>query len=373
MTLWANFDALGRGDGVRLRYHLEDEIKGLEILLADDSLQAKGVWQQGADLRVLVERAQTPEEVEQEGKLYEENAGGEADDEGDEGVAEAANAEWQRRLRALVRARVSWRAFAGGKLGATVARPETHSAFDPEAFDISDDDMPSQYNDHVAQSVVGDSVVLAGYAGEGLWQKAAGRKAVRVSNEGSYANPLVAGGRWVVAAKTDTHWGDPNYVVRLDLRTGRELRVELPPAEDFAPVAFVASHGKVLLRRARDEHNNGGKEAGPETPEFYLLDAATGRAQIVTGVFTPLEQEGRRLLQPAFGPSEFWVAVPDRARGKTQVGRYNTKDFTFQTLLDVPHMLFDSAAMWVDESAAKVYVVYEGQLLRLPLPSAGQK
>jgi hypothetical protein len=39
-------------------------------------------------------------------------------------------------------------------------------------------------------------------------------------------------------------------------------------------------------------------------------------------------------------------------------------------LLNVPHMLFDSAAMWVDESAAKLYVVYEGQLLLLPLPNA---
>ncbi|MBC7932286.1 MAG: hypothetical protein H7Z38_17155, partial [Rubrivivax sp.] len=369
-ALSENFDALGRGEGVRIRYHLEDEIKGLEILLADDALQAKGVWQQGADLRVLIERAQTPEEVVQEQKLYEEVVDGASDDEQDEGAAEAEHAEWQRRLDALARARVSWRAFAGGKLGATAARPETHSAFDPEAFEINDNDMPSQFNEHVTQAITGDSVVLAGYTGDGLWQKSAGRKAVRVSSEGSYANPVVAGARWVVAAKTDTHWGDANYVVRLDLRTGRELRVELPAAEDFAPIAFVASHGKVLLRRAREQYGGGGKQVGPETPEFYLLDAATGRAQIVTGVFTPLQGDCGRLLQPAAGgASEFWAAVPDRAKGQTQVGRYNTKDFTFQTLLTVPHMLFDSAAMWADEPAAKLYVVYESQLLRLPLPN----
>jgi hypothetical protein len=373
MNLWDNFDTLGRGDGVRIRYHLEDEIKGLEILLADDSLEAKAVWQKGADLRVLVERAQTPEEVEHEQKLTEEASRAGSDDEEEEQVAEAANAELQRRLDALARARVSWRAFAGGKPGATVARPEVYSTFDYGAFEINDEDMPYQINDHMAQAIAGDSLVLAGYTGDGLWQKAAGRKAVRVSAEGNYANPVVAGGGWVVAAKTDTHWGDPNYVVRLDLRTGRELRVELPPAEDFAPIAFVASHGKVLLRRARDEYNGGGKQAGPETPEFYLLDAATGRAQIITGVFTPLQQEGRRSLQPASAPSEFWAAVPDRTKEQTEVGRYNTKDFSFKVLLNVPHMSFDSAAMWVDEAAAKLYIVYEGQLLRLPLPNAGQK
>jgi hypothetical protein len=369
-TLRESFAALGRGEGARIRYHLEDEIKGLELLLADDSLQAKGVWQKGADLRVLIERAQTPEEAEQERKLYEELSRGGSDDEQEEQVAEAANAELQRHLDALARARIFWRAFADGKLGANVARPEAYSTFDPEAFEIDDDEMSTELNEHVAQAIVGDSVVLAGYAGDGLWQKTAGRKAVRVSGEGNYMNPVVAGDRWIVAAKTDTHWGVPNYIVRLDLRTGRELRVELPPSEDFAPVAFVASHGKVLLRRARDEYNGGGKQVGPETPEFYLLDAATGRAQIVAGVFTPLQQQGRRSLQSASGPSEFWAAVPDRAKDQTEVGRYNTKDFSFQTLLTVPHMRFDSAAMWVDESAAKLYVIYEGQLLRLPLPNA---
>ncbi|HYH85737.1 MAG TPA: HEAT repeat domain-containing protein [Pyrinomonadaceae bacterium] len=369
-TLFENFAALGRGEGAHIRYHLEDEIKGLEILLAEDSLQAKGVWQKGADLRVLVEREQTPEELEQEQKLYEESSGGESGDEQDEQALEAANAERQRRLDALARARVSWRTFEGGKLGATVARPETHSTFDLEAFEVSDDNLSAPFNEHIAQAIAGDSVVLAGYEGDGLWQKAAGRKAVRVSGEGDYANPVVAGARWVVAAKTDTHWGDPNYVVRLDLRTGREMRLELPPAEDFAPVAFVASHGKVLLRRARDEYNGAGKQVGPETPEFYLLDPATGRAHLVTGVFTPLQQEGRRSLQPASGASEFWAAVPNHAKGQTEVGRYNTKDFTFKALVNVPHMIFDSAAMWVDESAAKLYVVYEGQLLRLPLPNA---
>jgi hypothetical protein len=36
----------------------------------------------------------------------------------------------------------------------------------------------------------------------------------------------------------------------------------------------------------------------------------------------------------------------------------------------IPHIAFDSTAMWVDESNENLYLVYEGQLIRLPLKSA---
>jgi len=46
----------------------------------------------------------------------------------------------------------------------------------------------------------------------------------------------------------------------------------------------------------------------------------------------------------------------------------NFPELTFKSLLTVPHISFKSLAMWVDERQKKLYVVYEGQLLRLPLP-----
>jgi hypothetical protein len=374
INVWENFAALGRGEGVRIRYDLEDEIKGLEILLADDHLKAKDVWQRGTDLRVLVEREETAEESEQRQKLNgsDDDSDADEDEEPDEQTQKEARAEQQRRLNALTRARSSWRAFADGKLGADVSLPDVYSTFDPEAF--ADEDMPAHLNERMAQAVAGDSVVMAGGMGEGLWKKSAGQRAVRVSEEGSYANPVVApGGRWVVAAKTDTDWGDANYVVRFDLRTGREFRVELPAAEDFEPVAYLPAHGRVLLRRARDENSGARKQVGPETAEFYLLDAATGRVELVKGDFAPIEQQGQRPLQTAGAPTQFWAAVPDRAKDQTRVGRYDIKGFSFQTLLVVPHIRFDSNEMWVDEAASKLYVVYEGQLLRLPLSVAATR
>jgi hypothetical protein len=83
-----------------------------------------------------------------------------------------------------------------------------------------------------------------------------------------------------------------------------------------------------------------------------------------------LRQEGKRFLQPTDKPNEFWVAIPDREKNQTQVGRYNLKDFSFQPVLLVPHITFDSMQMWMDQAGAKLYVVYESNLLRLPMPNA---
>jgi hypothetical protein len=255
----------------------------------------------------------------------------------------------------------------GGALGEVTTRPPDYSTFDEAAFEIEQDDFPNHLNGHLAQAVAGDFVVLARFSEEGgLWKKGAGENTERLSRAGVYANPLLTpDSKWVVAAKTDSDWSKPNYVVRLNLQTRREYRVDLPPADQLAPIAYVAAHNKFLLRRARDQEN---VSSGPEEPEFYLLDVATGRTQKVAGDFTPLLQEGRRSLQPTGKPFEYWAAIPNREKNQTRVGRYNSRDFSFQMALDVPQLTFDSFSMWVEEKEAKLLVIYEGQLLRLPLP-----
>ncbi|HEX5736124.1 MAG TPA: HEAT repeat domain-containing protein [Blastocatellia bacterium] len=357
ITLSDSFNSLGRGDGSKVHYYLEKEIKGLEVLHVDEELSVRDVWQQGADLRVLVERKETLEEIAQSQK---------ADDTDDEEDEEAARAERRRQAAARKRARFSWNAFSQGKPSAVTAQPEGYSTFDEGAFDI--DEGSFGLNEHLAHAVTGNSVVLAGAFGEsGLWKKAVGGKAVRISGEGAYASPLVTpDGKWVVAAKTDSDWSKPNYIVRFNLQTRREYRVNLPPADQFDSVAYVAAHGKVLLRRARDENNSDTRSAGPVAPEFYLLDVGTGQTQLVMGVFAPLQESGRRFLQPTGKPFEFWAAIPDRSKNQTRVGRYNLKDFSFELQLVVPQLIFDSLEMWVNESGSSLYIVYDGQLLRLP-------
>lgn len=354
--LVTNLDRLGRGENAKIHYHLEKEIKGLEVLYADQQLAVKDVWQGDGGIRIFVERAVPPEELD----LQVPN---DPEDEQDEAKRAA------RRLENLAResARFSWRALVNGKADAVTAAPTGFYFFDESRFP-GDDELEA--TDQTTQFIPPDSLIITRNF-DGLWRQVAGRKPVQISDDGAYANPIVTpDGKWVVVAKTDGNWGEPNYVARFNLQTGREFRVNLPAADDFSPVAYVASHGRVLLRRARDEDNSSAKAVGPEKPEYYLLDAATGKTELTTGVFEPLRQNGKRFLQPTGKPNEVWAAIPNGATNQTRVGRYNLKDFSFQELLVLPHISFDSMSLWVDEAAAKLFVVYEGQLLRLPLPRA---
>jgi hypothetical protein len=364
MPVLANFDLLGR-NGATVYYRLAEEIKGLEVLIADKNLTVKDVWHVGADLRVLVERGETPEETSPQQE--------DSDNDGKENEEDdaAARAKRLREEIARAKARVSWRTFSGGNLGDVTAQPEGYSAFNEVILDVDEEKFPAHLNTPPARTAAGNYYVLAAEISEGgLWKKAPGQRAVRISRgEGAYANPLLTpDGVWAVAARAKNDWGRPNDVVRVNLRTGREYRVNLAPAEQFWPVAYIPAHGKVLLRRARDDDSRSESD-GPATPEYYLLDAQTGRTELARGVFEPLLQEGNRPLQPTGRADEYWAAIPDRRKNETQVGRYSLRDFSFRKTFVVPHLTFDSMSAWVDEAGNKLYVVYEGQLLRLPLQS----
>ena len=145
----------------------------------------------------------------------------------------------------------------------------------------------------------------------------------------------------------------------------------LEPDDQVDAIAFVPLQNKVLVRRAKDDPDPlSGKSVKPSVPECYLVDPQTGQVQSVTGEFAPLHQEGKRFLQPTEQPGEYWAAIPDEPKNKTQVGRYSLKDFSFMPVLAVPQLSFDSMSMWVDEKQGKLYVVYRGQLIRLLLKSA---
>ena len=355
-TLLANFDRLGRGDNAKIHYNLEKEIKGLEVLFADEQLLVRDVWQGEAGLRIFVEQPPPKEEVSQPA---------EPDDPEIE-EDEAMLLDRRRQEIAKDKARFSWRALANGKVGAVFPAPAEFSSFDESKFAAEED--WSEHAGEDVQFVPPDSLIIA-HDYEGLWRQVAGRKPVKISDQGAYSNPIVTpDSKWVVVAKTDNHWDGPNFVVRFNLQTGREFRVNLPVAEDFAPLAYVAPQGRVLLRRARNEGTPAAKSVGPEKPEYYLLDAATGRTELVTGEFEPLQQDGERPLQPTGKPNEFWAAIPNAGTNQTRVGRYNVKDFSFQTSLLVPHITFDSTSCWVDGANGKLFIVFEGQLVSIPLP-----
>lgn len=203
---------------------------------------------------------------------------------------------------------------------------------------------------------------------DGLWLCKKGSNPVLI-HEGNYASPIVIPeSNWMVAAKTNGDWSVPNDIVRINLKSKEEYVVNIPPADNFEPIAYLPAHQKVLLYRVRDQETYGDrKPVGPEKPEYSLLDAATGETAIVQGEFRPLFDQTYRPLQSTGNPDEFWAAINTPAQSTTTVGRYNAKDFTFKTECAFSNILFSSMDMWVDEQAGKIYIVVNNDLLQFPL------
>ena len=346
------------GDGATTRYSFEKEIKGLEVLFEDQRLSILDVWQNGNDIRIFVERVVTEEELEKRAS----DVSSDVDDN--------ARAERWHKEYVQSKARFSWRSLKDKDASSITSTPDGYRTLDHARFPFDEDDEFAQRPERQIQVLTPDSILIARNF-DGLWKQVAGTKAVRISGEeGAYANPIVTpDGKWAVISKTDSDWGKPNYLVRLNLETGRESRVELAPADQLDPIVYLPLHDKILLRRAQDEADEeSGKPVGPD--EYYLIDPKTGKVESISGEFGPLREEGKRFLQSTGEPGQYWAAIPDETKNQTVVGRYNLKDFSFKPVLTVPHISFESTSMWVDEKQGKLYLVYKSQLLRLPLKSS---
>jgi hypothetical protein len=153
--------------------------------------------------------------------------------------------------------------------------------------------------------------------------------------------------------------------VRINLQTGKEYKINLPPADKFYPIAVVPSQNKILLYRTKDENSRFKSNPSPTIPEYYLLDVATGTTQAVKGDFRPLEEKSYRPLQPTENQGEVWAAVYDEKTKMTQIGRYDTKTFGYKPILQIPDIALSSKEILVDEKMGKVYFVYQGHLLAL--------
>lgn len=356
------FESFNSGER-RLRYRLADKINGLEVLTADENLSARIVWKNKSDLRVLVAdellKKSISEEIGEQEKL----------DENDRLAGRDLYRRQKERREEAAFKHYSWRGFANDKFGAekieepaavrflnnsreTLARVNFYAAFP----------TPS-----VFRRETGDGEIIIEDGGLYKLSRAGGKTLFK---EGSYANPVVSPDKkWVIAAKADNGFYSPNGVVRIDLQTGREFPVNLPPADEFYPVVPLSALNKVLLFRAKDgDYPKRRSNPSPPTPEYYVLDPNTGAAQPVKGEFRPLEQSTFRTLQPAAAaPNEFWAAIYNEREKTTEIGSYSAVNFSFKPLLRLPEIELDSMDIWVDEPAAKIYFVYQGHLLAVPL------
>jgi hypothetical protein len=345
----------------KLHYWMEKNIAGLEVLLADDNLQAQAVWKNGDDFRVLIDnearRKQIETELEKQEEALEENTDGEEYD------YEKAEQQMEQRRRQRKFENFAWQRFE------PVARQLSGVVAQPDGFEFipARDDSPIPADEEQWKARTATFEIRSNE--EALYKVVRGR-ATKIRT-GYYDQPLVTpNGRWAIAAKYSDE--EQPALVRINLLTGREFKIPLEQFPNYEAVAFIAPLNKVLVFGGNLSGEDG-EYPDAETKQtrygdFFLLTVETGAIQAAKGETRPLAQQTFRPLQPTSKPDELWAAIPDHEKNETQFGVYNTRTLAFKSLIKLPQIAFDSMKMWVDEKESKIYFVYEGHLLTLPLP-----
>lgn len=343
-----------------LKYSLSREIPGLEILLASDDMHFETVWKNGDDLLVagsdVAVRKKVQAEIERSYEDAEQNK--EEDDPGD--ANQRARITQARKLRYEGYA---WYKVKNGELAGTAAQP-------PQVeFIPLRDALAVQPTDEQWKARAGEVEIRT--SEDGLFKVVHG-KPTRI-HKGSYQNAVITpNGRWAIVSKADPESGES--IVRVDLVTNRQYPVLIQGYGQNYPIAYIATLNKFLV--ARNDYEYDGEyvqpavDAAPDDVDpsgMLLVDPATGATQPVAGEFRPLSQQTFRPLQQTAKPNEYWAAIHDPEKNETQLGVYDTKVFGFKPVLRIPKINFNSMRMWVDETGGKVYFVYRGHLLALPL------
>lgn len=396
--LFEHFESFSEGD-LTLKYRLADKIKGLEVVLSDKNLRAVSVWKKDSDLRVLLSDKNKHEEIIREINSFAVNPA-EIDIDNPEAMRAKMSemyAARQKREEELKYAHFNWFSISGGKLGAVTTQP----ADAPLLYDATQLPENEELNPLPRAWKVrsGNSEIRTERYNSGKLLRVTRSQPPALIKEGRFMHPVVSGdGNWAVVTKAVNNWYGPKEIARINLQNGREFKVNLPPAGNFYAVSNLPAHNKILLYRgagrtispyqtdtsqftkridyeaeATDtetiflKSENDKSDSSPQVPEYYLLDAATGAVSQVKGEFRPLLQQSYRPLQPTGNANEFWAAIFDAKTKTTEIGIYNALAFKFQPLLQIPEIALDSMDIWVDEKEAKVYFVYQGHLLALPL------
>jgi hypothetical protein len=199
----------------------------------------------------------------------------------------------------------------------------------------------------------------------GILKVEQGKEPVRIVS-GVFNNLMLVtpDGKWLVAVKMLDEAGNrAPQLIRHDLQTGQDFPVIMPRDGFRYPATYVRAHGKVLLGRPQE-----GVEVRFDG-HYALLDPETGKVQLVKGEFRPLENNGLRSLQPTENPHEFWAAIYDPRKKCTSFGRYDSKNFSFTPLIELSELQLTSDDIWADAAAGKIWITYQGHLLRAPMPA----
>lgn len=339
----------------KLRYWLEKDIAGLEILFADDNLKAVNVWKNGDDLRLNVYDPKRREEIvkEVQKQIQSEMQGVRSED----GYKEAMLT-YIRRYNERVSDSFYWLGSANGEFDKnnSVGQPSGFVFIAPE---VKEDD----YGLYMA-SFLNRGGIIASYSGLSIIRDGD----AKILSEGWFDNEVNADdGKWAVALKRSRS-EESDAIVLVNLQNDELTELKLEQYTYKIPTAHIPSLGGFLIRVGKASGNV--KEA-IEGIGYVVLNPETGDIREIRGELRPLMQQTYRKLQPKEKSSSLsWAAIPDQIEEKTVIGTYDAGNYKFKPLMTVPKILFDSMNMWVDESEKKVYVIYESQLISIPLKTA---
>jgi hypothetical protein len=195
-------------------------------------------------------------------------------------------------------------------------------------------------------------------------------KAVDIETRKYGRYPLITpDGNWLIAAKTDTHWGVPNYLVKLDLQSGVEQRLNFDEADNLDPLIWLKSQQKALIVRSKDAHSyNKSKSKGPIKAEYYLYDPNSDQQERVEGDFYGISAVYENKLVPTGEPNTVWMSRGQQFEGiKCVIGKYNYDTFTFTPIKTIDEFYVDSKNIWVDPTETYVYAEMEHEVLRFKL------
>lgn len=335
------FQALTEAGNFQTRYYLQDENKDFQILFADDVWDAQAVWKNGDDWRILVnDPRQWYADLSASTGNSEKNFPAESYQQ------RVANA---KRSEEIEYANYFWHKFKDGKLAEKVSPPAAVPFFEKNRLQTAKDFRI----DTVCKNRNQCALIKIDAFGKS-----------HVIKEGDYESAVVSpDGRWAIAVRKDKESSWDN-LVRINLESNAEYPVDLETSYSFDVIGYVAAHQRFLVRQR--------KFTGYQKPyafAFFLLDGETGRLKKVEGDFDWLTGQRYKPLQPTQKANVFWAARHD-FKGTTEFGLYDTKIFAFKLLAKWSGIEFQSDKMWVDEQEKKIFFVYQGHLLSLPLPRA---
>ncbi|PYT00851.1 MAG: hypothetical protein DMF63_05985 [Acidobacteria bacterium] len=343
-----------------IKYWASKDVPGLELLFANDDLDAIAVWKNGDDLRLLIGDKAKRVELDSAMEEFAENLPEDSDSPDAESDYDTDPRIAKERAKRAYEV-YGWRSLVAGELGAVVAQPAEIGYIPPmDEFAV----LP----DRAAWKARAGAMEIRADE-KGLYKIAAG-KFTKIKT-GYFEGPVVTpNGRWVVVTNYDDDRG--GELVRVNLQTNKQFPIQSDDRPAYQAIAWVPSVGRVLVGPFQNEYeySEDSRDRSANTSERYsFLDPETGRLTPATGDVRPLVQQTYRALQPASTPLDFWVAIP--GEDETTIGIYNTRTLTIRSLLKLSRIGFDSMNMWVDEPAQKAYFVYEGHVLSVPIKIKG--